>query len=66
MERDTDVGVASVRVFVSYAAADEAVARAIVDLLESRGWPAWFMYRDVPAGSDYIAEIDTAIVGRAR
>ncbi len=51
------------RVFVSYAASDEEVAQSIVEGLEARGFGAWFMRRDVPAGSTYTVGIDAAMRG---
>lgn len=50
-------------VFVSYSAADRALALLVVEGLESRGIRCWVAPRDIPAGSEYGEEIVEAIKG---
>ena len=47
--------------FVSYSAADRAVAFSVVEGLESRGIRCWVAPRDVAAGSEYGEEIVEAV-----
>src|SRR5215469_9658922 len=48
-------------VFVSYAAADQATAFAVVAGLEGQGIRCWVAPRDIPAGSEYGQEIVEAV-----
>jgi hypothetical protein len=48
-------------VFVSFASADEKVAREIVAALEQAGHSCWFAPREVGGGRDYASEIDSAV-----
>src|SRR5215831_3232030 len=48
-------------VFLSYAAADQATAFAVVAGLEGQGVRCWVAPRDIPAGSEYGQEIVEAV-----
>ena len=48
-------------VFLSYAAADQATAFAVVAGLEGQGIRCWVAPRDIPAGSEYGQEILEAV-----
>src|SRR5215468_3047718 len=48
-------------VFLSYAAADQATAFAVVAGLEGQGIRCWVARRDIPAGSEYGQEIVEAV-----
>ncbi len=48
-------------VFLSYAAADQATAFAVVAGLEGHGIRCWVAPRDIPAGSEYGEEIVEAV-----
>src|SRR5215467_12510808 len=50
-------------IFLSYAAADQATAYAVVAGLEGQGIRCWVAPRDIPAGSEYGEEIVEAIKG---
>ena len=52
-----------VRIFVSYASSDAAVAGALVELLERNGISCWIAPRDVKAGALYADAIVRAISG---
>jgi len=51
----------SVRVFISYASADAAIADAVVAILERQGVMCWIAPRDVKAGALYAEAIVRAI-----
>lgn len=63
MHEGAEIAGSHARVFVSYSAADQNLAEQVVAFLEQRGLTTWFMLRDVPAGTDYAVEIDSAVRG---
>jgi adenylate cyclase len=50
-------------VFLSYAAADKAIALEVVKGLEDHGIRCWIAPRDIPAGSEYGEQIIEAVKG---
>ncbi len=48
-------------VFISHSSKDKEIANAVVDYLESKDIPCWIAPRDIVAGSDWAASINTAI-----
>lgn len=51
------------RVFVSHASTDHAIAVAIVEALEARGIKTWFAPKDITGGADFATAIPRAIYG---
>lgn len=49
------------QVFISYCTQDAQIAKEVVSMLESRGISCWHADRDLPAGSEYGAEIPQAL-----
>lgn len=52
---------ATSHVFICFSSKDEAVAREVVEVLESKGIKCWISLRDVPTGQNYQENIVQAI-----
>jgi TIR domain len=50
-------------IFICFSSKDEAVAREVVDVLESEGLKCWISVRDVPPGHNYQETIVQALEG---
>ena len=48
-------------VFICHASQDAALAREVVDVLESSGRPCWIAPRDIPPGSEFTSAILEAL-----
>lgn len=47
--------------FISYSTSDEAKARDIVRILEEAGHSTFAMYKDIPAGANFVSEMQSAL-----
>lgn len=52
---------AASHVFICFSSKDEAIARGVVEFLESAGLKCWISFRDVPPGDNYQESIVKAI-----
>ena len=52
---------AASHIFICFSSKDEAVAREVIEFLESEGIACWVSFRDVPAGQNYQENIVHAI-----
>jgi len=52
--------------FISYNTADEAFAKFVDDILRQAGYTAFIQFRDMPAGSDFLVEMNNGLANSSR